>query len=93
VIPFNSVCPHEFWRETLLSLGVAPSNIKIVVDNVINAARLIVDPATVEPILIGPLVLSDREIKQYFFLSSIRMGIERISPVNNRTTNPSPQKL
>jgi hypothetical protein len=37
-------------RESLLNLGVAPSNIRIVVENVINAGRLVVDPVTVEPV-------------------------------------------
>ncbi len=37
-------------RETLLSLGVAPSNVKIAVDNMIDAGRLVVDPVTLEPV-------------------------------------------
>ena len=37
-------------QETLLSVGVNAPNVKIVIDNVIGAARLVVDPAIPEPI-------------------------------------------
>ncbi len=37
-------------RESLLILGVNPVNAKIVIDNVVGAARLVVDPVMPEPI-------------------------------------------
>ena len=37
-------------RETLLILEVNPPNVRIIIDNVIGAASLVVDPAIPEPI-------------------------------------------